>query len=255
MKKIIFFLLISSVVYSQEIPTRIDGLTDVYADADSIVLLMYGDIPHEDWLSLDPSSSIDMEVVEKSVLVYKDGILHQEFNYLMKDTGWTINSEVLYEINGSEVVETTTGYFGGKGVSISEEYNLDYIWVTKLRPIDVVSSDIAGKLLFDETAMEIYQEKILEIINGKITTDKGLKLFYNTQNKLIRQQRLVKSEENILLESTNYLNTEKTKNEEYNLHLDITRYSGNKIDYKYKLDGEWKYLRRFGKLTERVIYK
>lgn len=262
MLKIIYitlFTVISIVGYSQ-IPLKVDYTTDVFLQCDSVVLYEYGSIDQNEWESLFINKDIaDNLATDKQVLYYRDGVLSLEKNYSLQADKWVYNSKVTYEITGKNVIETTTAFFGSSEFSVTESYNLDYVWVTKLRPIDVLPMDEASSVLTDPKIKAKYDKEIKNIVDGSVTTSEvdaheKVKAYKNVNGQIIREERIVLTDSVIVMKAINHLKRETTNEFSYSPSGDILSKKGSSYKYIYDNEGSWIWMNRSGYLIERTIY-
>ena len=224
----ILFIASSLIGYSQ-IPLKIDYTSDVFMKCDSVVLYDYGSISPEDWDSLSTDSTYDQPQKEKQVLYYKDGVLNLEENYSKEAEKWVLNSKVTYEIDERNVIEAVSSAFG----SFSESYNLDYIWITKLRPIDILPTDEAFSVLSDPKIKEKYHKEIKNIVDGSIVTSEdragdSVRTFKDVNGKIIREEKITTTDNEIKVIANNYLKKETSKEFVYTKSGNIKSKRGTK---------------------------
>jgi len=191
----------------------------------------------------------------KKVTYYENDTLEKEYLYSWLDDEWKLMAKVYYEVHGSDITETSSTVFGGQEFSITENYNLDYIWTTKLAPIDVLSSDDASSILFDEKAMEKYENAMRKITDGEISLNDGLKIFTNTEGDTIRIEKTVQNNDgSIKVIANNFLRRETEKEILYNAKGDVYLINNRKYKHKYDDRGRWRLLNRGGFLIGREIF-
>lgn len=181
--------------------------------------------------------------------------MKQETIFDKEDGEWKYSAKVVYKIIGSDIEEITTGLFGTKEVSFTENYNLDYLWTTKLAPRDILSSDEAGKVLFDKKIMEKYKNEMLKITNGKIYNSENLKILINTEGDTIRIEKIIQQEDKSIKNlASNFLQREFEKETTYSEHGDTKFVNNRNYEYKYDNNAVWKFVSRGGYLIRREIF-
>lgn len=253
---IIAITLLSTDISSQNISSKIDYITDLHYSCDSIIQYEYGSISSDVWSSLEAEDVLDgRDPHTKKVLYYENDKLIEERVFDNEDGKWKYSAKVTYEINGSDIIETTTGFIGTQELTFTENYNLDYIWTTKLAPRDILSPDEAGMVLMDQDVMKKYKSEMLMITAGNVSLNKNLKIFTNTDGDTIRIEKTIPNEdESIKIIASNFLYREFEHEMSYTKYGDVLVAKNRKYQYKYDKNGNWKLLSRDGYLIRREIF-
>jgi hypothetical protein len=252
--------LLLSVSLSAQIKEKVDYTTDIYLDCDSVVVHKYNNFSKEDWANLSDEKALNgKQPIEKKVFLYANGILTLEKNYDWSDSTWVQSSEVSYDLDGRLMRQTTYAIVGDKRFPFEQEYNLDYLWTTKIAPNQILPAEKAGKVLFDDAVMQEYEEQMLSILNGEVEvavddTGNNIKQYYNVDKKLIREETAVRNDTTITLLIKTNLNRETTKELTYSLHGDLLKMDYRDYQYKYAEDGQWRFMLMSGWLHHRRIY-
>lgn len=255
---LIFFTLNNG--FSQILTPKIDYLYDLYFECDSIVNYEYGSISREEWDGLDGDlSDLGKTPTDKIVSYYKEGKLSEQFIFSYEKNEWELTARCHYTIMDSEVDISTIGYINGSELRHDETLDLDYIWLTKIAPRDVLPSDIAGKVLFDPMVAQQYKEVISNITEGRmykneISPVETHRIFTNIDGDTVRIEKLILHEDFMELLTENILRTTKKKRFKYSWEGDILERKFFSYSYKYNKDGFWTLLNRGGRLFSRRIY-
>ncbi len=258
---LMFLTIFLNSLEGQILKPKIDYTVDLYYDCDSMVTYEYGSISKEDWEALvfdDPL--LNKSPTYKTVTHYENGQLSEQRIYSFVNKFREYSSRINYKIEGLDITETNTAILNGSEMSVSETYNADYIWVTKLAPRDILPPQDAGRVLLNPDVFRQKNENIAKIRFGSIhieevSSNESHKIFTNTQGDTVRivKTRLKKDAIEVLAE--NHLRKKKETRLRYSLNGEIL--SANRINYQYKYNdkGLWVLLNRGGNLFRREIYE
>ncbi len=246
--------------FGQIVSPKIDYTINLHYECDSMVIYEYGSLLQKEWETLDFDDSLEEKSpIYKNVIYYSNGTLNQQKIYEFDNASWVMTSFVNYDVDRTKITQHSTGIFFGSEISHTEEYDLDYIWITKLAPIEILPAEDTGRVLFDKVALGQYETEMDKIRKGSIASHKvsdkeHLRFFTNVDGDTIRIERTFFDDDEIDVNIETHLRLSRQKKMKYSGNGDVLTAGRLSFQYKYNEKGQWVLMNLNGNLMKREIY-